>query len=54
MLEKLLNAFQKVSGLTSIIDLGSGKGRVLMVAPHFGFTISQELILQKNCVSRQI
>jgi len=38
MLEKLLSAFRKVSGLTSIIDLGSGKGRVLMVAPHFGFT----------------
>ncbi len=38
MLEKLLSAFQKVSGLTSIIDLGSGKGRVLMVAPHFRFT----------------
>jgi SAM-dependent methyltransferase len=38
MLEKLLSAFQKVSGLTSIIDLGSGKGRILMVAPHFGFT----------------
>jgi len=38
MLEKLLSAFQKVSQLTSIIDLGSGKGRVLMVAPHFGFT----------------
>ncbi len=38
MLEKLLSAFQKVSGLTSIIDLGSGKGRVLMVATHFGFT----------------
>jgi SAM-dependent methyltransferase len=38
MLEKLLSAFQKVSELTSIIDLGSGKGRVLIVAPHFGFT----------------
>jgi len=38
MLEKLLSAFQKVSGLASVIDLGSGKGRVLMVAPHFGFT----------------
>lgn len=38
MLEHLLSAFQKVSALTSIIDLGSGKGRVLMVAPHFGFT----------------
>lgn len=38
MLEKILGAFQKVSDLNSIIDLGSGKGRVLMVAPHFGFT----------------
>lgn len=38
MLENLLQAFQKVSRLTSIVDLGSGKGRVLMVAPHFGFT----------------
>ena len=38
MLEKLLSAFQKISTLTSVIDLGSGKGRVLMVAPHFGFT----------------
>lgn len=38
MLEKLLTAFKKVSKLTSIVDLGSGKGRVLMVAPHFGFT----------------
>jgi len=38
MLENLLSAFQKVSGLTSVIDLGCGKGRVLMVAPHFGFT----------------
>jgi SAM-dependent methyltransferase len=38
MLEKLLSAFQKISALRSVIDLGSGKGRVLMVAPHFGFT----------------
>ncbi len=38
MLEKLLNAFKKVSALTSIIDLGCGKGRVMMAAPHFGFT----------------
>lgn len=38
MLENLLSAFQKVCGLTSIIDLGCGKGRVLMVAPHFGYT----------------
>jgi tRNA1(Val) A37 N6-methylase TrmN6 len=38
MLEKLFDAFKKISDLTSIIDLGSGKGRVMMVAPHFGFT----------------
>ena len=38
MLEKLFSAFQKISALTSVIDLGSGKGRMLMVAPHFGFT----------------
>jgi hypothetical protein len=37
MLEKLFDAFTKISALTSIIDLGSGKGRVMMVAPHFGF-----------------
>jgi hypothetical protein len=54
MLEKLLHAFQKVSGLTSIVDLGSGKGRVLMVASHFGFTditgidFAEELCLQAN------
>ena len=59
MLEKLLNAFQKVSGLTSIIDLGSGKGRVLMVAPHFGFTditgidFATELCQQANANMRE-
>lgn len=37
MLEKLLSAFRKISDVTSIIDLGSGKGRVMMAAPHFGF-----------------
>jgi SAM-dependent methyltransferase len=37
MLEKLLTAFRKLSNLTSLIDLGCGKGRVLMVAPHFDF-----------------
>lgn len=52
MLEKLLTAFQKISEVTAIIDLGSGKGRVLMVAPHFGFTditgidFAKELCLQ--------
>jgi SAM-dependent methyltransferase len=59
MLEKLLSAFQKVSGLTSIVDLGSGKGRVLMVAPHFGFTditgidFAKELCLQANMNMRE-
>ena len=38
MLEQLLTAFRKISGETSIIDLGCGKGRMMMVAPHFGFT----------------
>lgn len=59
MLEKLLSAFQKVSALTSIVDLGSGKGRVLMVAPHFGFTditgidFAKELCLQANMNMRE-
>ncbi|MFI5188327.1 MAG: class I SAM-dependent methyltransferase [Chitinophagales bacterium] len=38
MLEKLFNAFRKISDQTYIIDLGCGKGRMMMVAPHFGFT----------------
>jgi len=38
MLEQLLGAFRKISDQTSIIDLGCGKGRMMMVAPHFGFT----------------
>jgi cyclopropane fatty-acyl-phospholipid synthase-like methyltransferase len=37
LLEQLLTAFRKISGETSIIDLGCGKGRMMMVAPHFGF-----------------
>jgi len=37
MLEHLFTAFRKVSSQTSIIDLGCGKGRMMMVAPHFGF-----------------
>jgi len=59
MLEKLLSAFQKVSGVTSIIDLGSGKGRVLMVAPHFGFIditgidFAKELCQQANMNMRE-
>ena len=38
ILEKLFNAFKKISDNSSIIDLGCGKGRIMMVAPHFGFT----------------
>lgn len=38
MLEKLFSAFRKISGQSSIVDLGCGKGRVMMVAAHFGFT----------------
>jgi SAM-dependent methyltransferase len=38
MLEHLFTAFRKFSGNTSIVDLGCGKGRVMMVAAHFGFT----------------
>lgn len=38
MLERLLRAFRSRSGLRSIVDLGCGKGRVLVVAAWFGFT----------------
>jgi SAM-dependent methyltransferase len=38
MLERLLTAFRKLSSVDSIIDLGCGKGRVMVVAAHFGFT----------------
>ncbi|MBK5273248.1 MAG: class I SAM-dependent methyltransferase [Bacteroidia bacterium] len=38
MLEKLLTEFCRLSSSTSIVDLGCGKGRVMVVAAHFGFT----------------
>ncbi len=38
LLEKLFTAFRKLSIAGSLIDLGCGKGRVLAVAAHFGFT----------------
>jgi hypothetical protein len=38
LLEKLFTAFRKLSNADSLIDLGCGKGRVLVVAAHFGFT----------------
>jgi SAM-dependent methyltransferase len=37
MLEKLFKAFRDLSPVTSIIDLGCGKGRVITVAAYFGF-----------------
>jgi len=37
MLEKLLKTFRTLSPDTSIIDLGCGKGRVMVVAAHLGF-----------------
>lgn len=37
MLEKLFNAFRKLSGERTIVDLGCGKGRMMMVAAHFEF-----------------
>lgn len=37
MLEKLFSGFRKISNDPALVDLGCGKGRALMVAPHFGF-----------------
>jgi SAM-dependent methyltransferase len=38
ILEKLLKTFIKLSPERSIVDLGCGKGRVMVVAAHNGFT----------------
>lgn len=38
LLEKLLEEFRKLSSAASIIDLGCGKGRVMVVSAFFGFT----------------
>jgi SAM-dependent methyltransferase len=38
MLEELLEAFCQLSSCRSIVDLGCGKGRVMVVAAYFGFT----------------
>ena len=38
MLEHLFTAFRKLANNTAIVDLGCGKGRVMMVSAHFGFT----------------
>ena len=38
MLEKLLLAFRRLSPQSSLVDLGCGKGRVMVVAAHLGFS----------------
>ena len=38
LLETLFTYFRQVSNADSLVDLGCGKGRVLVVAAHFGFT----------------
>jgi SAM-dependent methyltransferase len=54
LLETLLKTFRKFSEGTSIIDLGSGKGRAMVVAAHFGYTnitgieFAQELCTQSS------
>lgn len=37
LLEKMLTAFRKFSNEMSLIDLGCGKGRVMVAAAHYGF-----------------
>ena len=38
LLETLFTSFRQVSDADSLVDLGCGKGRVLVVAAHIGFT----------------
>ncbi len=38
LLENVLKAFRKFSNASSIVDLGCGKGRVMVAAAYFGFT----------------
>lgn len=38
LLESLLKAFRKFSNASSIIDLGCGKGRVMVTSAFYGFT----------------
>jgi SAM-dependent methyltransferase len=62
MLEKLLTAFRRLSPDTSIIDLGCGKGRVMVVAAYFGFTkitgidFAKELCVEatRNLIKTQV
>ena len=54
MLEKLLDAFRKISSETSIIDLGSGKGRMMVVAAHFGFNHITGIDFAKELCSQAV
>ncbi len=38
MLEKIFTQLRKLNAPDDIIDVGSGKGRVMVVAAHYGFT----------------
>lgn len=38
LLEKILKSFRNVSNAASLIDLGCGKGRVMVVSAFFGFS----------------
>ena len=38
LLEKIFTQLQKLNAPDDIIDVGSGKGRVMVVAAHYGFT----------------
>src|SRR5438094_9296218 len=47
MLEQLLQAFRKIAGHTSMIDLGSRKGRVIITVPYFGLMVITVLDFEK-------
>ncbi len=38
VIEKAFQYLKKEMAVTSILDLGSGKGRIMVVAAHYGFT----------------
>jgi hypothetical protein len=54
MLEQLFTAFRKISNQNSIIDLGCGKGRMMMVAPHFGFVDIKGIDFAKELCAQAI
>ncbi len=48
LLEKLLSQFRKLSDASSITDIGCGKGRVMVVAAHFGFRVIRGIDFAKE------